>query len=192
MIKLRIDVDYPYPNRAKSFLCVALGIKSKKAKDYLKYVRVIAKMVNASSKEVKAYWFFTPYTIPDNKLLGLLNPEKHEVALHIANNPYKEWKVLEKQTSRKVQYYTIHGTKRIFARLLWGRKLSESQTKIPSDFALKSFHDFETYSLDTVCFQVGVEEAKKAAKEWINKEFVLSMHPEWLFQAGSVYSSETT
>ena len=87
MIKLRIDVDYPYPSRTKSFLCVALRIKSKKAKDYLKNARIIAKMINESPKEVKAYWFFTPYTIPDKKLLDLLNPEKHEVALHVANNP---------------------------------------------------------------------------------------------------------
>ncbi len=86
MIKLRIDVDYPYPSRAKSFLCVALGIKSKNGKDYLKNAHVIARMINESSKEVKAYWFFTPYTIPDKKLLDLLNPEKHEVALHVAND----------------------------------------------------------------------------------------------------------
>jgi hypothetical protein len=184
MIKLRFDVDYPYPSRAKSFLCLALGIKSKNGKDYLKNARIIAQMINESPKQVKAYWFFTPYTIPDKRLIGLLNPERHKVALHVANNPLKEWKVLENQTSRTVQYYTIHGTKRIFARLLWGRRLSESQTKIPSDFPLKSFHNFETYSLDAVCFHAGIDEAKKAAKEWIKKEFVLSMHPEWLFQAG--------
>ena len=110
MIKLRFDVDYPYPSRAKSFLSLALGIKSKIGKDYLKNARIIAQMINESPKQVKAYWFFTPYTIPDKKLLALLNPEKHEVALHVANNPDKEWKNLENQTGRTVQYYTIHGT----------------------------------------------------------------------------------
>ena len=184
MIKLRIDVDYPYPSRTKSFLCVALGIKSKKGRDYLKNAKIIAKMINESSKEVKAYWFFTPYTIPDKKLLGLLNPEKHEVALHVANNPYKEWKVLENQTSRTVQYYTIHGTKRVFARLLWGRKLRESQAKIPSDFPLKTFHDVETYGLDAVCFHANLDEVKGAVKDWVSKDFVISIHPEWLFQGG--------
>ena len=183
MIKLRIDVDYPYPSRAKSFLYVALGIKSKDAKDYLKNARIIAKMVNESSKEVKAYWFFTPYTIPDKKLLDLMNPKKHEVALHVANNPFKELKTLENQTHRTVQYYTIHGTKRIFARLLWGRKLSESQIKIPSDFPVKSFHDSETYSLDTACFHVAdVSESKKIAQDWVNQQVIISLHPEWLFQ----------
>ena len=76
MIKLRIDVDYPYPSRTKSFLYVALGIKSKNGKDYLRNARIIAKMVNESSKEVKAYWFFTPYTIPDKRLLGLVKSRK--------------------------------------------------------------------------------------------------------------------
>ena len=76
MIKLRIDVDYPYPSRAKSFLCVALRIKTRNGKDYLKNACVIAKMINESPKEVKAYWFFTPYTIPDKKLLELIEPSK--------------------------------------------------------------------------------------------------------------------
>ena len=184
MIKLRIDVDYPFPSRAKSFLCVALRIKSKSAKDYLKNARVIAKMINESPKDVKAYWFFTPYTIPDKRLLDLLNPEKHQVALHVANDPFKEWKTLGNQTSRKIQYYTIHGTKRVFTRLLWGRKLGQSQAKIPPDFPLKSFHDFETYSLDAISYSPGIEQAKKTGGEWVDQGFVLSMHPEWLFQAG--------
>ena len=28
---------------------------------------------------------------------------------------------------------------------------------------------FETYGLDTVCFHVGIDEAKKAAKDWIRQ-----------------------
>ena len=86
-----MDVDYPYPSRAKSFLYLAFGIKNRKGKDYLKNARVIAKMVNESPKQVKAYWFFTPYTIPDKRLLDLLNTDKHEVALHVANKPFEEW-----------------------------------------------------------------------------------------------------
>lgn len=182
MIKLRIDVDYPYPSRTKSFLAVALRIKNKKSRDYLKNARIIAQMINESPKEIKAYWFFTPYTIPDKKLLDMLNPEKHEVALHVANNPQKEWKTLEQQTGRKLQYYTIHGTKRLFARILWGRKLRESQSKIPGDLPLKSFHDFETYGLDAICFHVRSDEAEKAADDWIRQGLVISIHPEWLFQ----------
>ena len=74
MIKLRIDVDYPYPSRTKSFLYLAFGIKKRKSKDYLRNARVIANMINESPKQVMAYWFFTPYTIPDGKLLPCLNP----------------------------------------------------------------------------------------------------------------------
>jgi len=55
MIKLRLDVDYAYPSRTKSFLYTALNLK--KSKDYLKNSEIIAKMINESPKEVKAYWF---------------------------------------------------------------------------------------------------------------------------------------
>ena len=182
MIKLRIDVDYPYPSRIKSFLYIALRIKSRKSKDYLRNSRVIARMVNESHNQVKAYWFFTPYTIPDKRLLELMNPERHEVALHVATKPYEELKILENETNRTVNYYTIHGTKRLFARLLWGRKLSESQAKIPRDFPVKSFHVYQTYSLDAIRFDLGFEGAKKAADDWKDNDFVWSIHPEWLFQ----------
>ncbi len=183
MIKLRIDVDYPFANRAKSFLYVALKIKNVKNNDYLRNARVIAQMINDSPKDVIAYWFFTPYSMPDQRLLELLKPEKHEVALHVLNNPNHEWKALEKQTGRTIQYYTIHGTKRLSARMLWGRKLNQSQAKIPIDFSLKNFHAFETYGLDAVRFQVGTEQAKRTALEWIQSGYAISMHPEWLFQS---------
>ena len=184
MIKLRIDVDYPYSSRTKSFLYLALGIKKRKSKDYLKNARIIAKMINESPKEVMAYWFFTPYTIPDKKLLDLLNSDRHEVALHVATNPYREWKILENETNRTVEYYTIHGTSRLFSQLLWGRKIGQKQAKVPSDFPLKSFHDFTTRSLDTVRFESGFEGSKQKAEEWINQNYVLSIHPEWLFKMG--------
>lgn len=181
MIKLRIDVDYPHPSRAKSFLCVALRIKQKHSRDYLRNARIIAGMINESSRPVKAYWFFTPYTIPDRELLELLNPEKHEVSLHVANNPMKEWQTLEKKTGRKIQYYTIHGTERLFAKLLWGRKLSQNQAPVPPDFPLTSFHDFHTMSLDRDRYLYGYETAVKETQEWIEQGIVMSMHPEWLF-----------
>ncbi|MGA2386462.1 MAG: GNAT family N-acetyltransferase [Candidatus Bathyarchaeia archaeon] len=184
LIRLRLDVDYPYPSRAKSFLYIALGIKKRKSRGYLQNARVIAKMINQSPRHVMAYWFFTPYTIPDKKLLDLLNPERHEVALHVATDPYREWKILENETNRTIKYYTIHGTKRLFAQLLWGRKLGQKQAIVPKDFPLKSFHDFTTFSLDTIRFQKGFEGGKKEAEAWINQNFVLSMHPEWLFKEG--------
>ena len=148
-IKLRIDVDYPFPSsRTISFLYVALGIKAKKSREYLKNARIIAGMINESHKPVMAYWFFTPYTIPDKKLLSILNPERHEVALHVAKNPYKEWKILETKTGRTAMFYTIHGTSRLFGQLLWKRKIGQKQAEVPSDFPLKSFHEFTTTSLE--------------------------------------------
>lgn len=182
MIKLRIDVDYPYPSRAKSFLYVALRIKNRKSKDYLKNAFIIARMINESPREVRGYWFFTPYTIPNKELLDLLNPERHEISLHVANNPVEEWKVLEEKTNRKVTYYTIHGTQRVFARLLWGRKLSQSQASIPADFPLTSFHNLTTMSLDRERYRLGFEKSVLSAEEWIEHDVVLSFHPEWLLE----------
>ena len=64
---------------------------------------------------------------------------RHEVALHIATDPYREWKILENETKRTMKYYTIHGTSRVIAQFLWGRKIGEKQAKIPSGFPIKIF-----------------------------------------------------
>ena len=180
-ITLRLDVDYPYPSRAKSFLYVALGIKSKKSKDYLRNARIIARMINESSRPVKAYWFFTPYTIPDKRLLDILDPSKHEVALHVAKNPLAEWKILESETSRTVSYYTIHGTSGRLAQVLWRRKLGQKQAQVPIGFPLKSLHERQTFGLDTESYKLDLGSARKEAEEWISRNYVLSIHPEWLF-----------
>jgi hypothetical protein len=181
MIKLRIDVDYPYPSRAKSFVYVRLGIKSKKG-NYLKNARIIAGMINESPREVKGYWFFTPYTVPDKRLLKLLNPEKHEVALHVANKPFEEWKTLGKETDRQVKLYTIHGTSGKFSRLIWHRKLSGPQVVIPKDFPLTDFHAYKTLSIDRDRYKYGFDKIVPLIEEWIGKDVVLSLHPEWLFE----------
>ena len=184
-IRLRIDVDYPFPSsRPKSFLYIAFGIKKKKGKDYLKNARVIAKMVNESQKHVKASWFFTPYTIPDKRLLDLLAPDSHEIGLHVATNPYREWKILENETHRTVRYYTIHGTERLFAQLLWRRSLGQKQASIPGDFPLKSFHESSPCSLDVRRYEAGFESVKEEANRWITENCAMSMHPEWLFKKG--------
>ena len=84
-------------------------------------------MINESTRNVKAYWFFTPTTTPDEELLELLGEDKHEIALHVATRPDKELKILEQAAKRPINYYTVHGTERLLARLMWGRKLSEAK-----------------------------------------------------------------
>ena len=184
MIELRIDVDYPYASRTKSFLYVAFRIKNSKSRGYLKLSRIIAQMVNESPKQVKVYWFFTPFTIPDQGMLELLNPEKHEVALHVATDPFKEWKILEKKTNCKIQYYTIHGTQRVLARLLWGRKLDQARAPIPQNFPLKSFHDRPelTMSIDRDRYLNGYEALIKQTQDWIEQGVIMTLHPDWLFR----------
>jgi len=184
MIKLRIDVDYPYPSRVKSFLATGLNLKI--SKDYLKNSKIIAKMINETLREVKAYWFFTPYTMPDRELLELLRSDRHEVALHVANNPYAELKHLEKSTGRKVNYYTVHGTARLLARLMWKRKIWEDKAQIPNGFPLKSFYEFPTVDLDWLCYSNPTAQAVKMAEDSIARGEVLHIHPEWLFQRGKI------
>ncbi len=184
MIKLRIDVDYPYPSRLQSFIFTALNRKT--SRNYLKNSKIIAKMINDSPQEVMTYWFFTPQTTPDQELLDLLHPDRHEVALHVANNPYPELEHLEKATNRKVKYYTVHGTARLIARLMWRRKLWEDRAAIPAGFPLKSFYDFPTLGLDVLCYSNPVGQAVKVAENSIAKGEVLHIHPEWLFQRGTI------
>jgi hypothetical protein len=184
MIKIRLDVDYAYPSRWKSFLYTALKRKTKK--NYLKNSKIIAKMVNESSVEVKAYWFFTPFTIPDTEMLELLNSNKHEIALHVAVDAYKELKNLETATNTQVKYYTVHGTESLLGKIIWRRGLSQAKAPIPENFPLKSFYDFPTISLDRICYDKSTKEALEIAYKSIEKDEVLLIHPDWLFQRGKM------
>jgi len=183
LIKLRIDVDYPYPSRIRSFIYTALGIKT--SNNYLKNSKIIAKMINESNENVKAYWFFTLKTIPDKELLTLLGDDKHEIGLHIVNDPYRELKLLEEATGRKINYYTIHGTSRSLARVMW-RRWKTKEPGIPQDLPLQSFHQFPTYGLDRLCYIYTTEQAIKAAKNYVEKGSFLYFHPIWLFQRGTL------
>ena len=188
MIKIRLDVDYAYPSRLKSFAVTALGIKRYKAKskNYLKNAKILAKMINESPEDVKAYWFFTPYTIPDKELLEMLIPKKHEIALHVANKPYKELDELEAVTGRKLTHYTVHGTERLVGKIIWKRKLSQSVVPIPNDFPLKNFYDYPNVSFDVVCYNISSDKAVELAKQYIDEGTVLHIHPEWLLNKGKI------
>ena len=184
IIKLRMDVDYPYPSRLKSFLSTCL--KCKIGKNYLKNSKIIAKMINESPRKVQAHWFFTPFTIPDIELLELLRSDKHEIGLHVANKPYAELERLEKDTGRKLNYYTVHGTARFLARLMWRRKLWEDKATVPKGFPLRSFYEFPTFDLDWACYANPIAQAAKMARDSITRGEVLHVHPEWLFQRGKI------
>jgi hypothetical protein len=108
------------------------------------------------------------------------------VALHVVNNPYKELECLEKATGRKIDYYTIHGTARLLARIMWRRKIGDARAKIPNGFPLKSFHDFSTVGLDALCYANPTSQAVKIAENIIAKGEVLEIHPVWLFQRGKM------
>jgi hypothetical protein len=183
VIKLRIDVDYPYPSRLRSFIYTALKINV--GKDYLKNSKILARMINDSPKKVKAYWFFTFKTIPDEKLLSMLNGEKHEVALHVVNRPYREMAFLEKSTGKKIKYYTMHGTSRLLGRILWQRWKAKAPT-IPQDFPLESFHKFPTVGIDRRCYANSTAKVVKIAADLIAEGKILELHPEWLFQRGTI------
>jgi len=185
MMKLRIDVDYPYPSRAKSFLSIILGVKI--GNNYLKNSKIIAKMINESPVEVKAYWFFTHKTFPDNELLQLLNENKHEISLHVVNDPNRELEQLEKTAKRKIRYYTIHGTARFFARIMW-RRWKTKAPSIPKDFPLQSFHQLPTSAVDRLCYRFSTEHVVKLTEADIKKGILIEIHPVWLFQRGKINS----
>ena len=184
MLKLRLDVDYPYSSRMKSFLYTALNRRP--SKNYLRNSKIIAEMINDSPMELSAIWFFTTHTTPDSELLELLHSNRHEIALHIATDPYAEMARLEKATQRKLRYYTVHGTERILARLMWRRMLWQAKIDVPSGFPLRSFYVFPTLGLDLVCYEKPREEALRIAEAAIAKGEFLHFHPVWLFQRGTI------
>ena len=183
MVKLRIDVDYPYPSRLKSFIHTTLDVNL--GRDYLRNSKIIARMINESKKKVKAYWFFTPETMPDKEMLRLLKEDKHEVGLHIVNDPYRELKLLEDSTRRKINYYTIHGTSRLLARIMW-KRWKVNKPSIPSDYPLQSFYQFPSEGLDVICHVNTTEQSTEMAKRFISEGKVLHIHPIWLFQRGRI------
>lgn len=183
MLRLRIDVDYPYPSRIRSFINVALGVRI--GGNYLKNAKIIARMINESAKNLKAYWFFTPKTIPDKELLTLLDNNKHEIALHVVIDPIKELQTLEEATERKINYYTIHGTDRLLARIMW-KRFKSKKPKILNDFQLQSFYQFPTQGLDILCYTHSHEKSLEIAKSYVAKGHVLHIHPIWLFQRGKL------
>jgi hypothetical protein len=183
LMRIRIDVDYPYPSRFRSFLYTALGIRT--SHEYLKNAKIIARMINESSRNIKAFWFFTPKTVPDKELLTLINNEKHEVALHIVNDPYSEWKNLEHIANESIRYYTIHGTARVLSRIAWKRWRSGAP-KISAGFPLQSFHTLPTKGLDALCFNTSSKSAAKIAEDHMKKGYVTYFHPIWLFQRGKL------
>jgi hypothetical protein len=183
LIRIRIDVDYPYTSRIRSFMYTALGIRT--SREYLRNPKIVARMINESTREVKAYWFFTPRTIPDKELIEMLDNPKHEVALHIVNDPYTELRNLEQKTGKKIKYYTIHGTARLLARIMWRRWKSKAP-KIPEDFPLQSFHQFPTTGIDSLCYLYPAEQAKQMTEDAIRNGNVIYFHPIWLFQRGKM------
>jgi len=182
LVTMRIDVDYPYPSRIRSFLYTTVGIRTRK--QYLKNSKIVAEMINKSSKDVRAYWFFTPKTVPDKELLQLIENPKHEVALHVVNDPYKELRNLEQRTGKKIRYYTIHGTARLLARIMW--RCKSKAPKIPEDFPLQSFHRFPTTGIDSLCYLYPAEQAKLMTEDAIRNGNVIYFHPIWLFQRGKL------
>ena len=152
--------------------------------DYLKNSKIIARMINDSPMEVKAYWFFTTKTIPDATLLTMLNTSKHEVALHIINHPFKENKILETKTGRPIKYFTVHGTARLIMRIIWRRWKTKTPI-VPKNFPLKSFHQFPTLSLDVLSYTNTIGKTIENTKKSINEKKILEIHPDWLFQKGT-------
>ena len=189
MITLRIDVDYAYSNRLKSFLATFLNVKL--GKGYLENSKIIAKMINASSKDIKAYWFFTTQTAPDCELFNLINNSKHEVCLHAVKNVYEEWMFLERHFMRlfgkksfeymlfepKIKYYNVHGVKRFLMKIIWHKTNRGLTQKL-----LLYFSNNNTVGLDMLCSCVGQRKAYEIAKGFQ----IIYFHPDWLFQTGKL------
>jgi len=181
IIKLRFDVDYSFSSRTKSLINM-LNFNPESS-GYLKNAITIAEMINQSNVPVVAYWFFTPYTLPNKELQSLLDNNKHNIGLHIINKPFEELTLLEKWVNKPIKYYTLHGTSSQFSQLIWGRKLGQTQIEIPDNFPLESLHKKLTYSIDKASYNCDIYKAIKLANEEISVNHILSMHPEWLCES---------
>jgi hypothetical protein len=74
----------------------------------------------------------------------------------------------------------------LLARLMWRRKLWEPRASIPEGFPLQSFYEFPTLGFDLVCYNNPPSRAIGIGEKSIAKGEVLHVHPEWLFQRGTI------
>jgi len=101
------------------------------------------------------------------------------------NDPVKELELLEVKTGKKISYYTIHGTARLLAGIMWKRWKSKT-CQIPADFPLQSFHQFAVTGIDDLCYYHSSEEVLRLAQERIRGGTIIYFHPIWLFQRGTL------
>ncbi len=180
---MRVDVDYPYPSRAKNFLSTALGINF--GGRYLENAKILATMINDSPRHIYTHWFFTTKAMPDLEMLELLKKRQHVIGLHVVNNPEAERKQLKKRIGRPVYCYTVHGTAHAATRLIWKRFLKKAP-HIPEDYKLWSWHKFPTWGLDVYCYDHNTDEAVAEAERRIAALAHIHVHPDWLFQRGTL------
>ena len=190
MITFRVDVDYPYSNRLKSFLSTLLRVKL--GNGYLENSKIIAQMMNESDNEVKCFWFFTVNTFPDREMLTLLNNPRHEICLHVVSDVYEEWINLEYHLMRlhgektfeymvfnpKVKFYNRHGIDNFLTRIIWHKLNSD----LIEPNSLSCFSNDNTVGLDMLCSCVGQKKAYQIAKGFQ----IIYFHPDWLFQTGKL------
>lgn len=174
MITFRIDVDYPYNNRLKSFISVFFN--SKLGNGYLDNAKIIAKMINNSEKNTKAFWFFTYATIPDREMIELLQNEKHELCLHAVKDVHNEQKLLEEKLGTKILFFNKHGVRRILTKIIWHKfgDLKENGNGI------KYFSGSGCLKFDKLCLYRKDEVFKIADK------FILHIHPDWLYNTSKL------
>ena len=98
---------------------------------------------------------------------------------------YHIMKLLEKAAGRKLRYYTIHGTARLFARVIWKRWKAKTP-KIPERFPLESFYNFPTFGLDLFCYSNSKARAVQVTRKKISEGKIVHIHPGWLFQRGTI------
>jgi hypothetical protein len=182
MKTIRVDVDYAYVSRWKSFLSVFLH--KKLGKGYLVNAKVIAKIVNDSSNKVKCFWFFTIQTLPDTELLNLISNSKHEVCLHYVKDLYSEWLIFRGHLAklgykRFCWFYNRHGVERFLARVIW-RKIGDAPLIVSGP--LKYFGERNCVKLDVLCYFCSDEKVFEIAK--VND--VYHIHDVWLNQSGKL------
>lgn len=167
-LKIRVDVDYAYPSRLKSFFFTFLGWNPHFS-DYLRNCKIMARIINKSKVDVKVYWFFTYLTRPDSELLGLLNNSKHEIGLHLVKDGEKELPKL----GCDIRFYTVHGIDNFLAKVLWKRR---SQ---PLSSCVGELFGDVCYSLEHASF---LYSAEKSVHDGVASGCPISLHPDWLFK----------
>jgi len=171
---LRVDIDHPYPEQFQNYISVLFNLSTHKRlrfKNYMEDSKTLCKLLNQYNST--ATWFPIILVIPDRELMNLLNKGHHEIGCQFIWQESEIGK-LERELSREIKLYVIHGTGTLINKLIWRRFRHPT---IKSREIMKVGFDI---NFDKLCYEHSPYEILRMFKKLSPKTIIVT-HPLYLY-----------